>query len=94
MDTQIIIVRRKRKPSLINVAKFRTQVPISRRTFSDLKLRYGDKVLLDIFNVLSSGKKLGIIKREYYDGFKNVSENTLDLIWEMYVDKRIENGLT
>lgn len=78
----------------MTVAQYIKQIPISKRTFSNIKKRYGADVLFGIFDILTSKMELGLKKRKFYDTFKGVVlEDTLDLFWELYIEKEtgIEN---
>lgn len=72
-------------------SKFIPFIPIKRRTFSSIKQRYGQQVLIDIKDLLLSDKTRRDKKSLLYEGFSELSENLKDLVWESYIDRELEN---
>ena len=64
-------------------------IPIKKRTFSSIKQRFGQQVLIDIKALLLSDKPRRGKKRLFYEGFPQLQEGLKDIIWETYIDKEL-----
>lgn len=82
-----------RQPDNFTPSQFLPLIPIKRRTFTSIKTKNGQQVLIDIKNLFSTDLTRAAKKRSFYDGFKELDENLKDIIWEAYMQKQLEEEL-
>jgi len=76
----------KRDPNNFTATHFIPFIPIKKRTFSSVKARFGQQVLIDIKELLLSDKPRRAKKRLLYEGFPELYDNLKDIFWEAYIN--------
>lgn len=86
-------VIRNKMNNIISNKDFLFEIPISVRSLYEFKIRYGVKTIADIYFLLTDKtKSIKEKKRGFYDSFDAIEENSKDLVWESYIENKLDKN--